>query len=448
MQVSRNDLCPCNSGKKYKKCCQEPVEAYTGRLLQAMGTATHTAAGLEIAHTLGLWCSLQLKDAGAPPDPALLGRLLPEAWAANGQDSTIASQFKSLLLGKEHLKKLRLPFNLLVGVNLQTTPAGHEGLLAHINNSLAPGFYDYAIYLMALSLRSDPYSDEELKSLLIGFSWALLDQDTRRGLVANLLDTTLTELAAAQQELAQLDLGNPANAGPDVNEKMRQFFAGHPSYDGFVSARILAEIEPAYQVVTGSGTLKIPFHAIAGGCYALCLNALDTLSETVEKQQPRGLEGGQLHQALRGALWSQQEYVHFIPLLREAIAEWPEAGQPEELAKPMHDLEQLLSGFFMSAQFNIIENLYLHCILNMVKDVPQSLPGVDASLSGFLDLCNPEVMEPYIQYLERQNQAEEAAHVRRQYQSWAPRINRKYAMLIDILPAGLSSQDLLDAVLR
>ena len=37
MRISRNDNCPCGSGSKYKKCCQERVEEFTGRLLQAMG---------------------------------------------------------------------------------------------------------------------------------------------------------------------------------------------------------------------------------------------------------------------------------------------------------------------------------------------------------------------------------------------------------------------------
>jgi hypothetical protein len=45
-------------------------------------------------------------------------------------------------------------------------------------------------------------------------------------------------------------------------------------------------------------------------------------------------------------------------------------------------------------------------------------------------------MEPYLEHLAAQHLTDEAAHLRREYQAWAPRIARQYASLVKTVPAG------------
>jgi hypothetical protein len=435
MQISRNDNCPCGSGSKYKKCCLDRVEEFTGRLLQAMGTGI-APAGQEIARVLGVWCGLKLPEAGAPPDPELLGRLMPEVWQVRDRETVPYDRFRDLLLDKEHLRGLRIPVNLLTDIKLRAEESMDlEGLRQRIIDNLPEGFYEFASYQMALSMRSDPYLDQELKTLLAGFSWALVDQKTRSVLISVVLETTLTELAKAQQEFAALDPETPDADGAVGNEQMRRFFAGHPSYDNFVSAQILAKVDPACRAIVDSQALRVPFYALAGGFYAVYLEVLEALPGLSDEQLTAGLPGDQMLQILRDMLWRHDECLYFLPELRKAIAAWPDGDQPG-LADSMKNLRKLLNGFFMSSQFKAAETFYIDCVVGLLNNGPQSLPGVALSLSGPLALCSPEVLEPYLDHLGAQGLTDEAAHLRQEYQAWAPRITRQYASLFQGVPAS------------
>jgi len=434
MQISRNDNCPCGSGSKYKKCCQERVEDFTGRLLQVMGTGV-SPTGQEIARTLGLWCGLQLPETGAPPDPERLGRLMPEVWQVRDRDAVPYDQFRDLLLGKKHLRGLRTPVNLLTDIKLKADEElDLEGLRQRITDNLPEAFYDYASYQMALSLRNEPYLEWELKVLLAGFSWALADQKTRSVLSSVVLEATLTELARAQQEFAALDPDVPDADGAVGNEKMRRFFASHPSYDNFVSTQILARVDPASRAIIDSGSLQVPFYAIAGGCYAVYLEVLEALPKLSGEQLNAGLPGDKVLQILREMLWRRDECLFFLPELRKVIAAWPDGDQPG-LAASMQSLRELLNGFFMSSQFKIVETFYIDCVVGLINNGPRSLPGVDLSLGSPMDLCIPDVMEPYLAYLGGQQLTDEAEHLRREYQAWAPRIARQYGSLVQTVSA-------------
>jgi hypothetical protein len=435
MKIARNDNCPCGSGSKYKKCCQERVEEFTGRLLQAMGTGI-SPVGQEIGRALGIWCGLQFPETGAPPDPELLGRLMPEVWQVENRDAVPYDRFRDLLLEKKHLRGLRIPVNLLADVKLRTEEvADLEGLRRQIIDGLPEGFYEFASYQVALSIRNDQHLDHELKTLLAGFSWALVDQKTRAVLASVVLEATLTELARAQQEFAALDPDLPDTDGAVGNEKLRRFFAGHPSYDNFVSTQVLAKVDPACRAIIDSGALRVPFYAIAGGCYAVYLEVLQFLPGLSDEQLAAGLPSDQALRILRDMLWRRDECLYFLPELRKAIAAWPDADQPG-LAASMQSLRELLNGFFMSSQFKTAETFYIDCVVGLINNGLRSLPGVDTPLNGPLDLCNPDLMEPYIEHLVAQHLTDEAAHLRQEYQAWAPRIARQYAGMINAVPAG------------
>ena len=361
---------------------------------------------------------------------------MPEVWQVRDRDAVPYDQFRGLLLDKQHLRGLRIPVNLLTDVKLRADKAADmEGLRRQIIDNLPEGFYEFAPYQMALSMRNDPYLDEELKVLLAGFSWALVDQKTRVVLASVVLEATLTELAKAQQEFLALDPDVPGTDGAVGNEKLRGFFASHPSYDNFVSTQILARVDPACRAIIDSGALQVPFYAIAGGCYAVYLEVLEALPGMSDEQLAAGLPGDKVLQILRDMLWRRDECLYFLPELRKAIAAWPDGDQPG-FAASMQSLRELLNGFFMSSQFKIAETFYVDCVIGLINNGPRSLPGVNTPLGSPFDLCSPGVMEPYIEHLEAQHLTDEAAHLRQDYQAWAPRITRQYASLVKTATAG------------
>jgi hypothetical protein len=288
---------------------------------------------------------------------------------------------------------------------------------------------------MALSMRSDIYLDGELKALLAGFSWALVDQKTRSVLATAVLEATLKELAKAQQEFAALDPDVPDADGAVGNEKMRRFFAGHPSYDNFISTQMLAKVDPACRAIMESGELQVPFYAIAGGCYALYLEVLEALPELSDEQLAAGLPGDKVLQILRDTLWRRDECLCFLTELQKVIAAWPDGDLPGVSAS-MQSLRELLNGFFMSCQFKTAETFYICCVIDLINNGPRSLPGVDAPLGSLLDMCSSGVIEPYIEHLKTQQLMDEAEHLRGEYQRWAPGIVRQYASLVSTVPAG------------
>lgn len=83
MTVSRNDPCPCGSGRKFKKCClgAEPVEkvrarrnlwiawgavaAVAGAAAMVWGTAVGTAVGLAGGALVGAWILMHDSSEGS-----------------------------------------------------------------------------------------------------------------------------------------------------------------------------------------------------------------------------------------------------------------------------------------------------------------------------------------------------------------------------------------------
>jgi hypothetical protein len=420
LDYTRNDPCPCGSGKKFKKCCQERVDAMTKRLLQTVG-AGYSAIGLEIARALGLYCGLQVEDEANPPDPELLGRLLTESWKIKEQDFQMDDLGK-LLSSKEHLLGLRLPVYLLIGVDIRDDESS-EDIVEQFVRQLPSDYYDFVQSQMVLSLRKDSYTEAEARNLLVGFSCAMIDQEAREALLECISMITVKELQAAIEEYRELVKDVEDKIEESKLDELRRFFTSHPYYDDYMSAQLTAEARPALKAIIESGGLEIPFYAIAGGLYAMSYELLKIGEEYAEKQQEPVMEPDAFLRLLHDMLW-EQDAVFFLPALHRAIKTWAGGDRTDELSSSLEPLRGLLFGFFMSAQIKMTQNLYLFCIRNMANNMPLTLPGVDAPVQTFLDLCDARVIDPYCDYLESQQQSEEASHVKQQFQAWSEKIRQ------------------------
>jgi tetratricopeptide (TPR) repeat protein len=103
-KIGRNDLCPCGSGKKYKRCCMARDEAATRETLAAANAAatTATAAGQHDPH-LCHDCNEQL-DAAAN---AVLGLIDARKFAEAEQAAhEVLARFPAVHDGYECLGRL------------------------------------------------------------------------------------------------------------------------------------------------------------------------------------------------------------------------------------------------------------------------------------------------------------------------------------------------------
>jgi Flp pilus assembly protein TadD len=103
-KVGRNDLCPCNSGKKYKKCCMARDEAAASekRATEAVTRAAAVAAAHEHSH-LCHDCHHEIDEAGDAVFALIEAQKFDEAEQAAHE---LLARFPTMHDGYECLGKL------------------------------------------------------------------------------------------------------------------------------------------------------------------------------------------------------------------------------------------------------------------------------------------------------------------------------------------------------
>jgi tetratricopeptide (TPR) repeat protein len=100
-KIGRNDLCPCGSGKKYKRCCLANEEA-AAREKRAAANAAATAVAYQHSHFCQN-CSHQLDDAANAVFPLIDAKKFDEAEQAAHD---VLARFPSVHDGYECLGRL------------------------------------------------------------------------------------------------------------------------------------------------------------------------------------------------------------------------------------------------------------------------------------------------------------------------------------------------------
>jgi hypothetical protein len=426
-EIGRNDPCYCGSGKKYKKCCLPRVEEATRKISKAVEGIAYTPGKAEIVETLGFVCGVKIGEEVRLPDPDQIGRLLRETWeeevklreSEEGDSSSLTQRFEKLLDTKESLRELRLPASIFWSKQ-DDAEEEEESLVRKKLQSLMAArseFLPWAAEVMALSLQHEDYTEEELRELLRGFSWAV-DNVSNELFFAALFRRTAEDLRIAHGELERILRQESADEeGPFPVEEVQKIMERYRVYDELVSMNVLEETRPAYKaILDGKLVLEVPFYSVAAGVYSFLYRAREYMASLVEK----GFCSENIMQIFRvladvfDAFW-EEEALFFIPEAVRALERVSRAVADEELAVALEKLSKHISLPVVSGQLRLTEHLYSSCVINLCAKEPITIPDPGWTVETFGDLLSQKFVENYCQFLKSQGKLEEAEHVEKQY---------------------------------
>lgn len=425
-KVERNDYCPCGSGNKYKKCCLPRVEKANRLINQALGPGTYTAYGRQITNVLSFLCGLNFGEGGKEPDPFTLGKLLAEAWDQEEKEEQRAALFSlwyDLLSQKAYLRRVRIPVHLLPLDDEEDQGKGERGRIFLTPYKMEQVIYN-ALENMALSLRYDHYTDDELKAFLMALGWAVLP-DTQEGFCLLLFKKSVEDLSKAREEIDKLREKEELDQ-EEFFSRLEEIIEHYPVYQELISLYIQRNLKPALEALQdGRLKLNVPFYCVISGIYYY----LDRVSDFLLRLPAEGKGKNQIKlDFVKGDLIKEQ-MKYFLPELFNYLKHKLEENPEDEINE---FLETLLSGIMWTDpafRLSLIHNLYTRCIYNFLNS-SAPIEGVNLTIKTLLDLLDSQLINAYSSYLRTQDKEEEARYVEEQYERWLPKLKPKMESLM------------------
>ncbi len=425
-EVERNDICPCGSGRKFKKCCQERVEEAVRRIGRVIGMEDCTAEGREIVETLGFMCGMRVEEEGRMPDPETIGRLLQDAWNEEerlrdrGDEVGIKgllNRFQELLGKKPYLRHLRVPV-------WQFDFDEDFDIMEYLNRSWGYLLAKRSVELIRLSLLYDDCSEDELKLLLTGLSW-LVTAEQRELFWWSVLSRTRDDLMAAAREISEIsEKYRDKDQAGFYYARVVALFDKYPVYKKMLSESLVEEIEPAVTaVMQGKIKLDVPLYSVLGGIYATISGFVESFENLLSRRRVPPV----LLPLLEEALLDAGGYEFFLPEVVNSLGERMKEVQDGELEESLSNLMLYLSLMFDDNRYALLEYLYLRHACTFLVGLPLALPEAGVEFKDVKDLCDENLVEKYAAYLESRNLVEEAGYVRDVYRSFGARAREKAA---------------------
>jgi len=415
--LERNSICPCGSGRKYKKCCQSRVDEAAHRISQAVGTGGFTAEGLEVIETLAVLCGLQSED-GHPPPPEKVGRLLLEVWQ---EEERLRSSFDEgaltalsmrvqVLLGEKHqLRTIRIPiWRFGLGAIGEQNESVVDEILDFYNGPEGRFFILDAVDSIGMSLLYDDYSDEELKTLLIALGWLVID-DARDVFLYAVLQKTKSDILAADEEFASIQDKRDEKDKAELYQELRSVLRRYPIFDQMLSEEMDDDITFVLEAVEkGEIKVDVPLYSVLGGIYAM-VSKISDLGKSLLLRRKLDTEN---ILSLEEMLFSSGEHHFFFPELVCFLDETAKRTEDSKLKDCLNSLLFLLVLLSDTKQITVLKYLYGRCIYSYISRMPFVLPETDIEFGSLNDFFDEQLIERYASHLESQELFEEADHVR------------------------------------
>lgn len=362
LKMQRNKLCPCDSGKKYKKCCHDRVEEQEKLwknegyywMSPEMKQALALVSGLEPDKKEEVPDFTQLKEAADELDKGIFNKEL-EIKAIDDYISRLLSAFTDLLKKDDYFQEMRL--SLTQGIDIlqkannkmsEEEPAQDHGqdqeqeqeqgqqdkmavvLQEVIRNWLAEQIderrNDWFLWKMMDGLRKRSYTLEERATLLFSIYNTLSQKAEVNQFWDSLIRVVISESFQALNQLGEItgegdDSSLAAEDAEDgfITEKMNELMQQNPTYRREVMARI-SEISSFTMDMISEGKLKLelPPYAVLGGLLA----AKQTLRENAERvdrkeNEERGGANGDKEKSAQLYQKLMEKVQYLVSLLKE-----------------------------------------------------------------------------------------------------------------------------------
>lgn len=435
--IDRNDECICGSGKKYKKCCLPNIEKIEKTLLKEIEKDdVFLPYDYEFIRILSVMYGIKLDSKNEAVNVEKLKVLLIESLRERKQqleelneeneDEITEELFRnivSIFRKNEGLKDLRIPVTFIMNVDLDNEEE-MERVLNEISNT---SFLENYLLNLAYSLRTEKFTEEEMKNIFIWLSIAVIDK-TYKIFTTPILEATEFDLIDGEDELEKVI--NDAEKLPHdlVKEKVMEIFYKYPIFAEYLSANMLMEMEDdLYYILDPEMEIEIPF-------YVFYIFYLKFLTKAAEFFKKKNIEKQEVFDSIFDEVIDEifdedivAEKVYFSIL--DKIVKIEKTTIDNELKKKLHHILEFLI-IPTTFQISLVKIRFVISLSNYVNTLPHRIDNSNMILENLEQLLSRKFFNEYIAYLESKD-FEEVQYLKQLYN----KIEEQKAIIYDNMNA-------------
>ncbi|EGD52606.1 SEC-C motif domain protein [Thermoanaerobacter ethanolicus JW 200] len=419
--IDRNDECICGSGKKYKKCCLPNIEKIEKNLLREIEKEdVFLPYDYEFIRILSVMYGIKLDNKNEAVNVEKLKVLLIESLRERKQqleelneeneDEITEELFRkivSIFRKNEGLKDLRVPVTFIMNLDLDNEEE-MERVLDKISNT---SFLENYLLNLAYSLRTEKFTEEEMKNIFIWLSIAFIDK-TYKIFTTPILEATEFDLIDGEDELEKV-LNDAEKLPQDlVNKKVMEIFYKYPIFAEYLSANMFMEMgDDLNYILDPEMEIEIPF-------YAFYIFYLKFLTKAAELFKKKNTEQQELFDSIFDEVIDEifdedivAEKVYSSILGK--IVEIEKTTKNNDLKEKLQNILEFLA-IPTNAQISLIKIRFVISLSKYVNNLPQRIDDSDMILENLEQLLSRKFFNEYMSYLESKD-FEEVQYLKQLY---------------------------------
>ena len=419
--IDRNDECICGSGKKYKKCCLPNIEKIEKTLLKEIEKDdVFLPYDYEFIRILSVMYGIKLDNKNEAVNVEKLKVLLIESLRERKQqleelneeneDEITEELFRkivSIFRKNEGLKDLRVPVTFIMNLYLDNEEE-MERVLDKISNT---SFLENYLLNLAYSLRTEKFTEEEMKNIFIWLSIAFIDK-TYKIFTTPILEATEFDLIDGEDELEKV-LNDAEKLPQDlVNKKVMEIFYKYPIFAEYLSANMFMEMgDDLNYILDPEMEIEIPF-------YAFYIFYLKFLTKAAELFKKKNTEQQELFDSIFDEVIDEifdedivAEKVYSSILGK--IVEIEKTTKNNDLKEKLQNILEFLA-IPTNAQISLIKIRFVISLSKYVNNLPQRIDDSDMILENLEQLLSRKFFNEYMSYLESKD-FEEVQYLKQLY---------------------------------
>ena len=435
--IDRNDECICGSGKKYKKCCLPNIEKIEKTLLKEIEKDdVFLPYDYEFIRILSVMYGIKLDNKNEAVNVEKLKVLLIESLRERKQqleelneeneDEITEELFRkivSIFRKNEGLKDLRVPVTFIMNLYLDNEEE-MERVLDKISNT---SFLENYLLNLAYSLRTEKFTEEEMKNIFIWLSIAFIDK-TYKIFTTPILEATEFDLIDGEDELEKV-LNDAEKLPQDlVNKKVMEIFYKYPIFAEYLSANMFMEMgDDLNYILDPEMEIEIPF-------YVFYIFYLKFLTKAAEFFKKKNTEQQELFDSIFDEVIDEifdedivAEKVYFSIL--DKIVKIEKTTKDNDLKEKLQNILEFLT-IPTTFQISLIKIRFVISLSNYVNTLPQRIDDSNMILENLEQLLSRKFFNEYIAYLESKD-FEEVQYLKQLYN----KIEEQKAIIYDNMNA-------------